>query len=85
MGNNGLVLSHLKYEDDNLLVDDPFLENLWCIMAILRGSDRVLGLPVIFFKSRLIGVNVDQDFLNSFGDFLHREIYFLSFKYIGWD
>ena len=35
MGDSNLVVSHLRYTNDNLLEVDPSLENLWCLKAIL--------------------------------------------------
>lgn len=83
MGTFRLVVSYLQYADDTLLVVDPTMENLFSIKAIFRGFEWALKLRVNFFKSSLIGVNVDFSFLSSAGNFLHCEIDSFPFKYLG--
>lgn len=58
------------------------MKKLCCIKVILRGFEMTLGLRVNFFKSILMGVNVDPEFNSSVGEFLHYEIDSLCFKYI---
>lgn len=55
IGSSGLVVSHLQYADDTLLVIKPSLDKLWCIKAILRSFEKDFGLRVNFFKSSLTG------------------------------
>lgn len=55
IGSSGLVVSHLQYADDTLLVTKPSLDNLWCIKAILRSFEKDFGLRVNFLKSSLTG------------------------------
>lgn len=78
---SGLVESHLKYIDDILLVDVLTLENL-SIKAVVRRFDQASKLRVNFFKSSLIGVNVDPLFPYSAEESLHYEIETLLFKYL---
>lgn len=54
-----LMISHLEYVDDTLLITDPTLENLWIIREILIDFEGALELRVNFFKCSLIEVNAD--------------------------
>jgi len=59
------------------------MENLWTLKALLRGFEVASGLKVNFFKSCLIGVNGDRDFMDMACDFLNCSEGTLSFKYLG--
>ncbi|PNX84009.1 ribonuclease H [Trifolium pratense] len=81
--NSGETLSHLQYADDTLFVGEACVENLWTIKAILRWFELISGLKVNFFKSKLFGINVGDDFINSAADFLNCKIGSLPFVYLG--
>lgn len=78
---SGLMESHLQYIDDILLVDVLTLENL-SIKEILRVFELASELRVNFFKSSLIGVNMDSLFTYSAEESLHHEIKTLPFMYL---
>lgn len=55
-GSSELVVSHLQYADDIIILADVSIEKLWSINAILHVFELVSGLRVNFSKSSLIGV-----------------------------
>ncbi|PNX97042.1 cytochrome p450 [Trifolium pratense] len=81
--NEGANISHLQYADDTLFVGEACVENLWTIKAILRWFELISGLKVNFFKSKLFGINVEDDFLSSATSFLKCNIGRLPFIYLG--
>jgi hypothetical protein len=83
VGRNGLVISHLQYADDTLCIGKPTVENLWALKSLLRGFEMVSGLKINFFKSSLIGVNVDLEFMDMACNFLNCSKGSDPFKYLG--
>ena len=81
--NEGPMISHLQFADDTILVGDATVENLWGIKAVLRSFELVSGMKVNFHKSKLIGVNVQHDFMDKASDFLHCRIGSLPFQFLG--
>jgi hypothetical protein len=71
IGNQGVVVSHLQYAADTLCIEEPTLENLWTLKAVLTGFEMVYGLKVNFWKSSSLGVNVSNDFLRLAAAFLN--------------
>jgi hypothetical protein len=82
-GSSGSVVSHLQYADDTLCIGKPTVENLWAIKALLRGFEMASGLKINFFKSSLIGVNVDNEFMAMACNFLNCSEGSIPFKYLG--
>lgn len=76
-----LVVSHIQYADETIIVTDAYIDNLWAIKAILRGFERASSLKVNFSKSNLIGVNFGSTFLDLACDFLHCNRESPLFKY----
>lgn len=75
------VISILQYANDTLLVGEATWSNLWATKSILRCFEMVSGLKVKFHKSRVIGVNVDNIFLNDATIFLSFKRGGVPFKY----
>jgi len=63
VGPGGVRISHLQYVDDTFCIGEATMENLWTMKAFLRGFEMASGQKVNFFKSILIGVNVDSSFM----------------------
>jgi hypothetical protein len=80
---SGEQISHLQYADDTLLVGEACVENLWSMKAILKWFELISGLKVNFFKSKLIGINVEACFLESAALFLKCVVGQLPFIYLG--
>jgi hypothetical protein len=79
----GPTISHLQYADNTLCIGEASLNNLWTLKAILRGFELASGLKVNFWKSSLIGVNVDNSFLELASTFLNCRRGELPFNYLG--
>jgi exonuclease III len=79
----GPIISHLQYADDTLCIGDASLQNLWTLKAILRGFELASGMKVNFWKSCLIGINVENSFMEMACIFLNCIRGFLPFKYLG--
>lgn len=68
MRSSKLVVSHLQYEDDNIVLEVSTIVKFWSIKVILRGLKMAYGIKVNFFKTSLVKVNVDPVFLDYAGD-----------------
>jgi hypothetical protein len=80
---NGPSITHLQYADDTLCIGEASVENLWTLKAILRGFELASGLKVNFWKSCLLGVNVDKTFMTWACNFLNCIQGSIPFKYLG--
>lgn len=77
-----LVVSHLQYGDETIILEDASLDNLWAIKNILCGFKLALGLLANISKSSLIGVNYSHAFLDIYFKFLHYTKKYFPFKYL---
>jgi hypothetical protein len=59
VGSDEVVISHLQYAYDTLFIGEESIENLWTLKALLRGIEMASRFKENFFKSCLIGVNVE--------------------------
>jgi hypothetical protein len=76
-------ISHLQYAEDTLFIGEACVENLWCVKAILWWFELMSGLKVNFTKSRLFGVNVENDFITIAAKFLNCKLGTIPFVYLG--
>lgn len=58
-----LVVSHMQYVDDILLIGMPMVQNLCTMKAVQRCFELALGSKVKFSKSSIFRVNVSPLFL----------------------
>lgn len=79
----GMELSHLQYADDTICMGKATVENLWVLKALLRGFEMVSGLRVNLFKSCLMGLNVEREFMVMACNFLNCNEGSIPFKYLG--
>jgi hypothetical protein len=82
VGSTRMSVSHLQYADDTLFLWEATVANLWSIKAILRGFELASGNKVNFGKSKVMGVNVSDDFLGVAERFLHCSRASLPFTYL---
>ncbi|XP_058740901.1 uncharacterized protein LOC131613230 [Vicia villosa] len=73
----------LHFMDDTLLVREGNWKHLWAIKLVLRGFELVSGLGTNFHKSKLIGININPNFMEAATMFLSfrmedKEITFLG-------
>ncbi|GAU51457.1 hypothetical protein TSUD_413540, partial [Trifolium subterraneum] len=73
----------LQFADDTVLVGEGNWENLWSLKTVLRSFELVSGLKVNFFKSKLYGINLDDNFLSAASSFLHCEVDSIPFRFLG--
>nr|ABN08584.1 RNA-directed DNA polymerase (Reverse transcriptase) [Medicago truncatula] len=58
-----VVVSHLQFEDDTLILREKSWANVRAMRAILLLFEALSGLKVNFSKSQLVGVNVPSSWL----------------------
>lgn len=80
---DGLNLSLLQFADDTILLGKGSWKNLWSIKTIFRSFELVSGLRVNFHKSKLIGLNINEGFLESASIFLSCCMTLIPFKFLG--
>jgi hypothetical protein len=79
----GPTISHIQYADDTLCIGEASVENLWTLKAILKGFEFASGLKVNFLKSSIIGINVENHFMDMACTFLNCSSGVVPFKYLG--
>ncbi|KAK2427031.1 SKP1 protein 1B [Trifolium repens] len=78
------ILFHtLQFADDTIIMGEGNWDNLWTIKTILRSFEIVSGLKVNFHKSKLYGINLDGSFLGASSSFLHCEVDYIPFRFLG--
>ncbi|CAJ2667257.1 unnamed protein product [Trifolium pratense] len=73
----------LQFADDTVLVGEGKWENLWSLKIVLRSFELVSGLKVNFYKSKLYGINLDDNFVSAASSFLHCEVESIPFRFLG--
>lgn len=69
--------------NDTINVHDGSWKNLWSVKTILRSFDLVSWLKVNFLKSKVIGVNIEENFPNVASNFLLYQAETIPFKLYG--
>ncbi|XP_058764980.1 uncharacterized protein LOC131638429 [Vicia villosa] len=72
-----------QFADDTVIVEQGSWQNLWSIKSIFKGFELILGLKVNFHKSKVMGVNVAESFLETASHFLGCSREKLPFKFLG--
>jgi hypothetical protein len=80
---NSVVISHLQFADDTLLVGVKSWANVRALRAVLILFERMLGLKVNFHKSMLFGVNVNDSWLHEAASVMQCKHGCLPFTYLG--
>ncbi|CAJ2628008.1 unnamed protein product [Trifolium pratense] len=78
-----LLFHTLQFADDTILIGKGNWDNLWSIKTVLRSFELVSGLKINFFKSKLYGINLDDNFLNAASAFLHCGVESIPFRFLG--
>ena len=52
---SNLIISHIQYTDDTLILCKPRVMNLIAIKRVLRSVELVFGLKINFYKSNVTG------------------------------
>ena len=60
VGEQNVEISLLRFADDTLFFANNSMQNVLTIKAILRFFELASGLKVNFFKSKVVGIGVDE-------------------------
>ncbi|PNX89254.1 cysteine-rich receptor-like protein kinase, partial [Trifolium pratense] len=80
---NNISFHTLQFADDTIFVGEGNWDNLWTIKTVLRSFEIVSGLKVNFYKSKLYGINLEDQFLRASSSFLHCEVESIPFRFLG--
>jgi len=80
---NEVVLSHLQFAYDTLLLGETSWANVRALRAVLVLFKAVSGLKVNFHKSLLVGVNVSDSWLTETASLLNCKVGNVPFLYLG--
>ncbi|GKV51190.1 hypothetical protein SLEP1_g57860 [Rubroshorea leprosula] len=83
VGSRGLKLAHLQFADDTILFGEASEKNVLAMKGILRAFEIVSGLKVSFNKSQLMGVCVQEEWLDRMAWLLCCKKGSMPFKYLG--
>ncbi|PNX83328.1 ribonuclease H, partial [Trifolium pratense] len=80
---NSICFKILQFADDTILLGEASWDNVKTIKTILRGFELVSGLKINFVKSKLYGINVDDNFIAAAASFLNCSFDSIPFKFLG--
>nr|ABN05720.1 RNA-directed DNA polymerase (Reverse transcriptase) [Medicago truncatula] len=80
---NEVVVSHLQFADDTLLLGEKSWANVRALRTVLILFEAVSGLKINFHKSLLVGVNVADSWLTEAASLLNCKVGSLPFTYLG--
>lgn len=83
VGGGAFKVTHLQYVDDTLFVGMASWKNVWAIKSILQLFEVTSGLKANFFKSQLMGFNVNKSWLRVAKRVLNCRSGGTPFKYLG--
>ena len=80
---NQVVVSHLQFADDTLLLGNKSWANVWALRAALIIFESMSGLKVNFNKSLLVRINISDSWLNEATVVLSCKVGKIPFMYLG--
>jgi len=80
---NNMVVSHLQFVDDTLLLGVKSWANVRALRALLLLFEAMSGLKVNFHKSMLVGVNVSDSWLVEAASILNCKVGRVPFLHLG--
>lgn len=80
IGNGNLKISLLQFIDDTIFFFKDEVRDTIIVKAILRCFEMAFGHKVNFYKSSLVGINVDHRKVNSFATLQNYDYYFCVFR-----
>jgi len=80
---NPVVVSHLQFVDDTLLLGTKSWANVYTMRAVLVIFEPMSGLKVNFHKSSLVGVNIAPSWLTEATSMLNCKVDKVPFLYLG--
>ena len=78
-----VVVSHLQFADDTLILGEKSWANIRAMRAILLLFEALSGLKVNFSKSQLVGVNIHVPWLTEAAMVLNCKVGSILFVYLG--
>ena len=82
-GANPVVVFHLQFDDDTLLLGNKSWANVRALKAGLVLFEAMSGLKVNFHKCSLVGVNINASWLSEAAFVLGCKVGKMSFLYLG--
>lgn len=83
VGDGGLIISHIQYVDDTILLAPATQSNVLAVKSILRWFEIFSGLKVNFRKSSLITFNMSANWCFTASSILKCKAATLPFTYLG--
>jgi len=80
---NHVVVSHLQFADDTLLLGEKSWANVRALRAVLSLFAEMSGLKVNLHKSLLVGINIADSWLNEAASILNCKVGKILFVYLG--
>jgi len=80
---NQVVVSHLQFADDTLLLGEKSWENVHALHAVLSLFAGMSSLKVNFHKILLGGINIADSWLNEAVSILNCKVGKVPFVYLG--
>jgi mannosylglycoprotein endo-beta-mannosidase len=80
---DSVVVSHLQFADDTLLLGVKSWANVRAMQAVLVLFETMSGLNVNFNKSMLVGVKIFDSWLGEAASVLHCRVGKIHFLYLG--
>ncbi|GAU26327.1 hypothetical protein TSUD_56250 [Trifolium subterraneum] len=80
---NEVLISHLQFADDTLLIGEKSWANVRALKSVLLLFESVSGLKVNFHKSMLFGINVNDSWLHEAVVVMRCNYGRLPFLYLG--
>ena len=80
---NSVVVSHLQFADDTLLLGEKSWANVRALRAVLTLFADMFGLKVNFHKSLLVGINIGESWLVEAASLLNCKVGKILFLYLG--
>jgi hypothetical protein len=80
---NPIVLSHLQFADDTLLICVKSWANVRALRAVLVLFENMSGLKVNYHKSSLFGINIEDSWLREAASILSCKVGRIPFIYLG--
>ncbi|CAL0318682.1 unnamed protein product [Lupinus luteus] len=83
VGNDKVLISHLQYADDPLLIGINSMENVVVLKSILKCFELASGLRIKIHKSSFIGINSGGGFSQMAANKLLCNVGSIPFKFLG--
>jgi len=80
---NNVVVSHLQFADDTMLLGNKSWANVRALRAALIIFESMSGLKVNFHKSLLMGINISDSLMTEAAAVLSCKVGKIPFMYLG--